>query len=178
MSQLAQDHLTPPPLPGGMGRSDVIVVEYDIARDYEGSPVVYSVISEGSLRHVPTDVLAGVGINQGSEFAQGDPAFFVGNSTGTRLYVDTDRFPTFIDDLADWGQEVGLHVFNSLGNLRACMNDEGQIVPPRVPAFVEMEMEQIDTDVALQHIEFMHSDMARDRLAEKDVDDGSSPGFE
>lgn len=178
VSSLAQDHMMPPALPGGADRSDVIVIEYDVARDEDGEPLVYSVISEDSLRHIPSDILAGVGIS-GEAFRQGDPAFFVGDDEHLRLYVDVDKFPTFIDDLADQGQEEGLKVFNSIGNLAATMNDAGMIIPPAVPAFVEMGLDQIDNDVAIAQVDVMRIDAEREKRAARDleVDNDSSPGF-
>jgi hypothetical protein len=132
--------------------ADAITLHYDAARDCDGDPVVYAVLSGDDLCKLPTDLLSGLGIGADRNDVQGDPAFFVGDDETLRLYVDTDVYPNFKADLIDVAEDHGIKLYDAHGDLHHLTGGGPDIAVPDMPAFVHAGFERIDTSFAIAAI--------------------------
>ncbi len=144
LSDLAKSHAVHPPL------ADAITLHYDAGVDADGDPVVYAVVHMDDLCKLPTDLLSGLGVGADHVDMNGDPAFFVGDDTTMKLYVDTDAYPAFKADLTDIVEDLGLVLKDAHGDLRILLGRGDDIATPDMPAYVHAGFERIDTAEALE----------------------------
>lgn len=169
LAVLAQAQAFQPPAP------EAITLRYDAARDADGDPVVYAVLSAEDLRKVPSDLLSGLGVGADKRDVQGDPVFFVGNDAGLSLYVDTDVFPNFKADLIDIAADLGMPLRDAEGDLKMLCAGGLDMAIPDMPAFVHAGMERIDTAVAIATLELERDQSHRLARKMREDDQGSEP---
>ncbi len=160
---LAKAHMAPPPLAGTAlaERHDGVLLRYDGVTT-GGVPKVFAVVTLADLAKVPKDVISDLELlTRGTDdVLRGSPdAFFRKTPAGTALYVDTDVYEMFVDDILEAAGERGIAVLNAVGDLRLMTRRDGEMAPGRVPAFVANGFAPVPVTRAVRDLAALRDEM-------------------
>lgn len=153
-SGLAWAHNYPPPLPEGVDPDRSVLIRYDGAK-IDNQDVFFAVLDKEDLTRLSRSVLEDIEfsrIGPDGEPRGSSEAFFVGSERRLHLYVDIDRYPDFIDRVRESAEEAGLTVLNGHGDLVRMQDEEGDVVAPVIPAFVENGMGHVPSTIAMNYV--------------------------
>lgn len=159
-SALAWAHQFPPPIPQGIPAEQAIVVRYDGVK-VEGVDVIYAVMGADDLSRLPDQLVRDLEFSvQGADGElRGNPdAFFIGSERLLSLYVNTEAYPDFLDQVRDAAHRIGLTPLIGEGDLRLMTGPGGDLSAPQVPAFVENGMGYVPSLLAMSYIERVRPD--------------------
>jgi len=154
-SEFAYSHQFHPPIPDGIEEGSAIKVRYDGAQ-ISGESVIFAVISSSDLGRLPADITRGLefSVQDTSGQLRGNPdAFFIGSERDLSLYVNTDAYPDFIDEVREAASTSGLTFLNAVGDLQYMKGPDGDITAPTVPAFIENGMGYVPSLLAMSYLE-------------------------
>ena len=162
MSALAWAHKLSPPFPDSIIADQAVAVRYD-GVNVDGTNVIYAVVSGEDLARLPEEVMNGLEFavpGRDGVLRNSPDAFFVGSERDFRLYVNTEAYPDFVDQVGNAAHDVGLTPLIGDGDLRLMTGPDGDISAPRFPAFIENGMGYMSSLRAISHLE--HARPARD----------------
>jgi hypothetical protein len=127
-------------------------MEFDLGRA-GADPIVYACVNADHLASLPVDELSVLGVGADMSNEAGDSVFFVGDDKDLVLYVDTDDYPDFRNDLGDIANAHGINLSVAEGQWASMLDNSADFVAPDVPGFVSRGYQKIDPDVALVLLE-------------------------
>jgi len=159
-SALAWAHQFPPPIPQGVQSEQAVVVRYDGVK-VEDVDVIYAVIGGEGLSRLPDSLFRELEFSvrdRDGELRGSPDAFFIGSERHLSLYVNTDAYPDFLDQVRDAAHGAGLTPLIGEGDLRLMTGPGGDLSAPRVPAFVENGMGYVPSLLAMSYLERIRPD--------------------
>jgi len=137
---ITEAHKAPVPVPPGFDRdmSRSVMIRYDGFHTGRGAKIlsVVSLRDMAKLSDNIEDLLP--------ERSRLDGAMFFARATqGIMCYADTDKLESFIDNMIVRASREDIKVINAVGDLRLMTNQEGDMAPPSVPAYVALDLERV-----------------------------------
>jgi hypothetical protein len=159
-SEHAWMHQFPPPIPEGLSPDETVVVRFDGVKVGEVD-VIYAVIGAEDLARMPDAVMRDLEFSVRSPDGElrGSPnAFFTGSERRLSLYVNTEAYPDFLDEVRDAAYGSGLTPVIADGDLRLMTGPDGDISAPSVPAFVQNGEGYVPSLVARSYLDRVRPD--------------------